>query len=194
MAKRIELFAAFAKIGLVTFGGGYAMLPLIEEDCVHRRQWISRDEMLQMTVIAESTPGPIAINCATFVGYRQAGLSGALAATIGVILPSFLVIFIVSLFLEQYVQVTAVAKALKGMRIAVALLIARAAISMFQKAEQTALRAIIMVAACAALLLIRLFSLPISSVLLMLTAAFIGLFHHWLRRRMPNSRERGGRP
>lgn len=194
MAKRIELFTTFAKIGLVTFGGGYAMLPLIEEDCVERRQWISREEMLQMTVIAESTPGPIAINCATFIGYRQAGLSGALAATIGVILPSFLVIFFISLFLEQYVQVTAVAKALKGMRIAVALLIVRAAIGMFQKAEQTVLRWAVMATACCALLLIRLFSLPISSVLLMLIAAAIGLFHHWLKRRTPNGRERGGRP
>ena len=88
----LDLFLTFAKVGLFTFGGGYAMLSVIEDICVEKKQWITHDEMMNVTVIAESTPGPIAINCATFVGQKKAGLKGALAATLGVILPSFLVI------------------------------------------------------------------------------------------------------
>ena len=83
----LDLFLTFAKIGFFTFGGGYAMISLIEDSCVEKKQWITHDEMLNVTVIAESTPGPIAINCATFVGYKQKGLTGAVVATIGIVLP-----------------------------------------------------------------------------------------------------------
>ena len=86
----LDLFLTFAKIGVFTFGGGYAMISMIENNCVERKKWISHDEMMNVTVIAESTPGPIAINAATFVGYKQAGLLGAIIATIGIVLPSFL--------------------------------------------------------------------------------------------------------
>ena len=92
-----ELLLTFMKIGLFTFGGGYAMIPMIEGICVEEKKWITSDEMLNITVIAESTPGPIAINCATFVGYQQAGFAGALAATLGIVLPSFAVISAISL-------------------------------------------------------------------------------------------------
>ena len=83
----LDLFLTFARIGLFTFGGGYAMIPLIENACVAKKEWITRDEMTDITVIAESTPGPIAINCATYVGMKIKGIAGAVAATIGVILP-----------------------------------------------------------------------------------------------------------
>ena len=89
----LDLFLNFAKIGLFTFGGGYAMIALIEDICVEKKRWITHDEMMNVTVIAESTPGPIAINCATYVGYKQKGLSGAAAATVGMVLPSFCIIF-----------------------------------------------------------------------------------------------------
>lgn len=87
------MFFTFMKIGAFTFGGGYAMISIIEDICVDKKQWISHDDMMNVTIIAESTPGPIAINCATFVGYQQAGLAGALSATLGVVLPSFFIIF-----------------------------------------------------------------------------------------------------
>ena len=87
-----ELFLTFAKIGFFTFGGGYAMIAMIENICVENKKWITHDEMMNITVIAESTPGPIAINCATFTGYKKAGFAGALAATFGIIVPSFAVI------------------------------------------------------------------------------------------------------
>ena len=94
----LTLFLTFLKIGLFTFGGGYAMIPLIENICVEKKKWISHEEMMNVTVIAESTPGPIAINCATFVGYRQKGFLGAIVATLGVVLPSFAIISLIAAF------------------------------------------------------------------------------------------------
>ena len=90
----LDLFLTFAKIGFFTFGGGYAMIALIENNCVEQKKWISHDELMNVTVIAESTPGPIAINCATFIGYKKVGFLGAIIATLGIILPSFIVIFL----------------------------------------------------------------------------------------------------
>ena len=98
----ISLFLTFAKIGLFTFGGGYAMISIIENICVEQKNWITHDEMMNVTVIAESTPGPIAINCATYVGYKQKGICGAIAATLGVVLPSFIIIYLISIFLNNF--------------------------------------------------------------------------------------------
>ena len=111
-----DLFWIFARIGLFTFGGGYAMIAIIENLCVEQKHWITHEEMMDMTVIAESTPGPIAINCATYVGYRQRGLWGAIAATLGIVLPSFLVICIIAYFLDGFLAYPLVAKAFSGIR------------------------------------------------------------------------------
>ena len=92
-----ELFLTFVKIGLFTFGGGYAMISVIEHICVEDKQWISHDDMMNITVIAESTPGPVAINCATFVGYKKKGIGGAIVATLGMLIPSFTIIFVISM-------------------------------------------------------------------------------------------------
>ena len=106
MSILLELFFTFAKIGLFTFGGGYAMISIIENQCVERKKWISSDEMMNMTVIAESTPGPIAINCSTFAGYKRAGIPGAFAATLGMVMPSFLVIYFISMYLDDFLETT----------------------------------------------------------------------------------------
>ena len=95
-----DLMLTFMKIGLFTFGGGYAMISMISDICVEKKKWITHDEMMNVTVVAESTPGPIAINCATFVGWRQAGMAGALCATLGIVLPSFAVIYAIARFCE----------------------------------------------------------------------------------------------
>lgn len=124
----LTLFLTFAKIGLFTFGGGYAMIPLIENICVEKKKWISHEEMMNVTVIAESTPGPIAINCATFVGYKQKGFLGAIAATLGVVLPSFVVISLIAAFLDNFLEIAWIASAFRGIRIAVGILILDAAI------------------------------------------------------------------
>ena len=119
----LDLFLTFAKIGLFTFGGGYAMISMIENNCVECKKWITHDEMMNVTVIAESTPGPIAINCATFTGYKKAGFLGALVATLGIVLPSFVVIYLISMFLDNFLALTIIANAFKGIKIAVGILI-----------------------------------------------------------------------
>ena len=123
MGILIELFLIFAKIGLFTFGGGYAMISLIENNCVEKKKWITHDEMMNITVIAESTPGPIAINCATYVGYKKAGIIGAIISTLGMVLPSFAVIYLISMFLDNFLEITIIANAFKGIKIAVGFLI-----------------------------------------------------------------------
>ena len=132
-----DLFKTFAKIGMFTFGGGYAMIAMIDHACVEEKKWITHDELMDMTVVAESTPGPIAINCATFTGFKIAGFPGAVAATLGMIIPSFVIIYLISMFLENFLEITFVANAFRGIKIAVGLLILEAGINMAKKANRT---------------------------------------------------------
>lgn len=115
----LELFLTFAQIGAFTFGGGYAMISIIEDECVEKRKWITSDQLSTITAIAESTPGPMAINCATYTGYMQAGVPGAICATLGVIVPSFLIIYLISRFFDNFLEITVIAKAFKGIKVAV---------------------------------------------------------------------------
>lgn len=175
MSLLLDLFLNFAKIGLFTFGGGYAMIALIENACVEKKQWITHDEMMNITVIAESTPGPIAINCATYVGYKQKGFIGAVAATIGMILPSFCIIFLISLFLDHFLEITWIAHAFLGIKIAVGILILDAAIKMIQKMQKKWMPRVFMICAFIIMMLINVFSVRISTVILMLAAGAISL-------------------
>ena len=170
-----DLFLTFSKIGLFTFGGGYAMISLIENSCVERKRWISHDEMMDITVIAESTPGPIAINCATYVGYKRKGLVGAAVATVGIILPSFCIIFLVSAFLDDFLKIAWVAHAFKGIKLAVGILILDAAIKMIGKMPKKPIPIAIMGGAFCATMLISIFAVRVSSITLMLVAAIISL-------------------
>lgn len=171
----LDLFLTFARIGLFTFGGGYAMISLIEHSCVENKQWITHDEMLNVTVIAESTPGPIAINCATYVGYKQKGLTGAIAATIGMVLPSFCIIFLISMFLDNFLEIAWIAHAFMGIKIAVGILILDAAIRMIRKMQKKPLPIAIMICAFLIMLLIDVFAFQLSSITLMLIAAVVSL-------------------
>lgn len=171
----LDLFLTFAKIGLFTFGGGYAMISMIEHHCVEQKQWITHDEMMNITVIAESTPGPIAINCATFTGYKKAGFTGAAAATLGMIVPSFLVIYLISMCLDNFLELTLIANAFKGIKIAVGILILDAAVTMIKKMHRKKLPRAIMVCSFAAMFCINLFALNFSSISLMLLAAAVSL-------------------
>ena len=171
----VDLFFTFAKIGLFTFGGGYAMIAMIENNCVERKQWITHDEMINIIVIAESTPGPIAINCATFTGYKKAGFMGALVATLGMISPSFIVIYLISTFLDNFLELTIIANAFKGIKIAVGFLILDAAITMVKKMHKKKLPRAIMVCSCIAMLCINIFALDFSSISLMIIAAVVSL-------------------
>ncbi len=170
-----ELFFTFAKIGLFTFGGGYAMISFIEDICVKKKKWITHEDMMNITIIAESTPGPVAVNCSTFVGYKQAGMKGAVSATIGMILPSFVIIFIISLFLNSFLENEIVAKAFKGIKIAVGILILSVGINMIKKMEKKLLPLVIMSVSSILMLMINIFSVNFSSAVLMLAAGIISL-------------------
>jgi chromate transporter len=171
----IELFLTFAKIGLFTFGGGYAMLAIIENICVEKKNWITHDEMMNITVIAESTPGPVAINCATFVGYKKAKLLGAIFATIGVALPSFIIIFALSMFLEGFLEISWIAHAFLGIKIAVGILILDAAIKMIKKMQKKPLQIGILLVSFAVIMLVNVLKLHISSIMIMLLAAGVSV-------------------
>jgi chromate transporter len=171
----IELFLTFLRIGLFTFGGGYAMISLIQEECVEKKHWITQDEMLSITVIAETTPGPIAVNCATYVGYKKYGLIGAIAATIGVVLPSFIIIYAISLFLDSFLEIKWVANAFKGIKIAVAIIIIDAAYKLIKKMSVRAFDIAILVVAFGTMMAVNIFSLKISSVALMVLAGLCSL-------------------
>lgn len=175
MSVLFELFMTFAKIGLFTFGGGYAMISLIEHICVDQKKWITHDDMMDITVIAESTPGPIAINCSTFVGYRRKGLAGAVAATFGVVLPSFVIIYLISMFLNNFLEIALIANAFRGIKTAVGILILDAAIRMIGKMEKKPVPLIIMCCSCGIMLLINIFSWNFSSVSLILLAGAVSL-------------------
>ena len=171
----VPLFLAFAKIGLFTFGGGYAMISLIESICVEQKKWITHEQMMKITVIAESTPGPIAINCATFVGYKQKGVAGAIVATLGVVTPSFVIIYLISKFFENFLEIQGIVSGFKGIRIAVGILILDAAIGMIKKMKKKTVPCIILGSSFVIMLLNNIFNLGISSILLLLIAAVTGM-------------------
>ena len=143
----LQLFWTFFKIGAFTFGGGYAMLPLIQHETVEKKGWISDDDILEIVAIAESTPGPFAINSATFVGYRTAGAFGSFCATLGVVLPSFIIISIIARLLNEFQDIKAVKYAFWGIRAGVLALIVKALYNMYKKAPKDILSYIIMAAA-----------------------------------------------
>ena len=142
--KLWQIFAAFFKIGAFTFGGGLAMIPLIQREAVEKHGWVSDDDILEIVAIAESTPGPIAINAATFVGYRAAGIIGSMCATVGVVLPSFVIILALSAVLQQFQEVVAVQYAFNGIRVGVLVLMLKALIKMFRANRKGALPYVLM--------------------------------------------------
>ena len=171
----LDLFLTFAKIGMFTFGGGYAMISLIENTCVENKKWITHDEMMTLTVIAESTPGPIAINCATYVGYKKGKIPGAIVSTLGMVLPSFIIIYLISRFLNHFLEITWVANAFKGIKIAVGILIVDAAVKMLKKMKKKPMQIAMVCLSATSMMVISLYKLNISSMVLMLAAAFIGI-------------------
>ena len=136
LKRLFQVFFTFFRIGAFTFGGGYAMIPLIQNEAVEKHHWVTDDDILEIIAIAESTPGPIAINSATFVGYRAAGVLGSIAATLGVVLPSFMIILALSFVLEAFQEVRAVQYAFFGIRAGVLALLCKALWTMYKKAPK----------------------------------------------------------
>lgn len=166
----LKLLLSFMKIGVVTFGGGYAMIPIIEEETSKKRKWISGEDLLDVVALSESTPGPIAICAASFIGYKVTGLLGAFCATLGVVLPSFVIIYLISIFLKQFSSLDIVKYAFTGIRAGVLALIIKAVISMFKKAPKHIVAYIIMAVSFA---LVVLFSFNV--LVIILSSAVIGI-------------------
>ncbi len=171
----LELFLTFFKIGLFTIGGGYAMIAIVEDACVEQKKWMTHEEMMELIVIAESTPGPIAINCATYAGYRRAGFRGAAAATLGMILPSLVIIYTISRFMDNFLEIGIVASAFHGIKVGVGIVIINAGIGMLKKVKKDLLSRSLVVFGLAAMLVINFLALNISAIVLMLLAGCVSL-------------------
>lgn len=174
--KSLEtLFFTFFKIGLFTFGGGYAMIALLEEEFIQRRKWLDKDEFLDMAAIAESTPGPVAINSATYLGYKLAKVPGAATATVAVCLPSFLIIYAISLFFEQFTQLTVIANAFKGIQVCVIYLIFSAGVRMLKALDKSPFATGILAAVMLVMVGLSLAGVSVSSILLILLSGAAGV-------------------
>lgn len=169
------LFFTMMKIGLFTFGGGYAMIALLENEFVSKKQWLTKEEFLDMLAIAESTPGPIAINSATFIGYKTAKFFGALGATVGVCIPSFVIIYVISLFFDQFLSLTVVEYAFKGIQACVVYLILSAGIKMFKGIKKTPVNIAIVVSVILCMLIFSVLAIKFSTIFYILICGMIGV-------------------
>lgn len=174
----LQLLLSFMKIGVVTFGGGYAMIPIIENETSKKRKWINGDDLLEVVAISESTPGPIAICAASFIGFKTAGVLGAFFATLGVVLPSFVIIYIISLLLSNFAQLDVVKYAFTGIRAGVLALIVKAVVSMFKKAPQDTLAYVIMALSFA---LVVLFSTNV--LIIVISSAVVGIIASYIAKK-----------
>lgn len=177
------LFFTFFKIGLFTFGGGYAMIALLEEEFIQRRKWLDKDEFLDMAAIAESTPGPVAINSATYLGYKLAKVPGAATATVAVCLPSFLIIYAISLFFEQFTQLTVIANAFKGIQVCVIYLIFSAGVRMLKALDKSPFATGVLAAVMLVMVGLSLAGVSVSSILLILLSGAAGVAAWLISRR-----------
>lgn len=178
--KILTLFLTFLKIGAFTFGGGYAMIALLENEFSEKKNWLTKEEFIDMTAIAESTPGPTAINSATFIGYKIGGFLGALAATIGVCIPSFFIIYIISLFFDKFLSLKYVGFAFKGIQVGVIYLIFSAGIRMLRSLEKNLFNSIIIISVITVMTAFSLLAVNFSSVFYILICGVIGLMFYYI--------------
>ena len=181
MKKCFSLFFTMLKIGLFTFGGGYAMIALLENEFVEKKKYMEKDEFLDMVAIAESTPGPIAINAATYLGYKHLGFLGSLVATVGVIIPSFIIIFTISLFFDAFLSFTLVEYAFRGIQVCVIYLIFSAGLKMLKQMKKTAFSVTIVSAVVLCMIVFSLFAVKFSTILYILICGCIGIFAYFLQ-------------
>jgi chromate transporter len=175
MPLLLELFLTFAKIGAFTFGGGYAMLSLLDHTCVEEKKWLTNEEFSDLTVIAESTPGPIAINSATFVGYKVGGVLGSVFATLGMVIPSFVIIYIISLFFDEFLKFDIVNRAFKGIQAFIAFLILSAGVKFIKKTVKNLLSVIIFSVAFICLTVLSFFAVNFSSIYYIIIGAVLSI-------------------
>lgn len=176
MKKHLNLFLTMLKIGLFTFGGGYAMIALLENEFVSKKEWIEKDEFLDMVAIAESTPGPIAINAATYIGYKMLGFLGSLTATVAVCIPSFVIIYAISLFFDAFLSFTLVAYAFRGIQVCVIWLILSAGLKMLKQMRRTVFNILVLSTVILCMVAFSVFSVSFSTIFYILISGGIGLF------------------
>ena len=169
------LFLTMLKIGLFTFGGGYAMIALLENEFVEKKKWLEKDEFLDVAAIAESTPGPIAINAATYIGYKKSGMIGSMIATLGICIPSFVIIYAISLFFDAFLSFTLVAYAFKGIQICVVYLILTAGLKMLKQMKKTAFNMIIISITLICMIVFSLFAVKFSTIFYILISGACGV-------------------
>ena len=183
----LTLFTTFFKIGIFTFGGGYGMISIVKDECIDKKKWITNDDFVNLIAVAESTPGPIAVNMATYIGYKQAKLIGSIAATIGVVLPSIIIIYIIAIYLKDFLKYKIVANAFFGIRIAVAIIIMRTAYNLIKNeinnSDKKTLITILFVFFTIIFFIIEIFDINISSVVLIFSAIELGIIMSIVRYR-----------
>lgn len=167
----IELFLSFFKIGLLTFGGGYAMIPIIQREVVEKRKWLSGNDILDILAISESTPGPIAVNAATYVGYRVMGVLGSIVATLALAIPSFTIIFAISLFYETFMTWSVINAAFKGLKVGVVILLFLAVIKLSKSVKKELIGLIIFLVTLTLMLLFTFLEIKIPSVSIIFIAS-----------------------
>ena len=178
--EHLSLFLTMLKIGLFTFGGGYAMIALLENEFVAKKKWIEKDEFLDVAAIAESTPGPIAINAATYIGFKNAGIVGSIIATLGICIPSFVIIYAISLFFDAFLSLTLVAYAFKGIQICVVYLILSAGLKMLKQMKKTAFNIIIILITLICMVVLSLFAVKFSTIFYILISGAFGVVVYFL--------------
>ena len=180
MSKTKELFWTFFKIGAFTFGGGYAMVALLQNEFVEEKKWVTKEEFLDMVAIAESTPGPVAVNSATYIGYKIEGCRGhplhrTAASTVAVCLPSFAVIYLISLFFDQFLRLSVVASAFHGIQVCVIYLILSAGLKMLKQLEHSVFNIVILTTVAAAMVGCSIAAVSFSSIFYILFSGAAGL-------------------
>ena len=176
----LSLFLTMLKIGLFTFGGGYAMIALLENEFVEKKKWLEKDEFLDVAAIAESTPGPIAINAATYIGYKNSGVIGSMIATLGICIPSFVIIYAISLFLDAFLSLTLVAYAFKGIQICVVYLILTAGLKMLKQMKKTVFNTVIISVTLISMIVFSLFAVKFSTIFYILISGACGVVVYFL--------------
>lgn len=170
-----DLFFTLFKIGFIAFGGGYAIVALLENELITKKKWATQDEFLDMVGIAESTPGPIAINSATYIGYKKAGVLGSFMATLGVYTPCFILMYIVSIFYNEFMTNTFISAAFSGIQVCVIYLIAMAGIKMFKNIKKNAFSIIAFVVTIACIVITNIYDVAISSIWYIVIGGFLGV-------------------
>ena len=175
MKKYFNLFLTMLKIGLFTFGGGYAMIALLENEFISKKNWIEKDEFLDMVAIAESTPGPIAINAATYIGYKLLGVLGSLTATVAICIPSFVIIYAISLFFDAFLSFTLVAYAFRGIQVCVIWLILSAGLKMLKRMKKTPFHILLLSTVITCMVAFSVCSIHFSTIFYILISGGIGV-------------------